>query len=276
MGGLGGLGGGGPITGGQAGAAGSGGGGGFAGAAALTPVVNAFCATARSCCAGQSEAADLNDCEAKVAARQPISAVQSGSARVDATALAACLAAYQQAATGCLANPVIEACHGVFVGTKQVGENCSESGYDCDSQQGPTTCLITEQNGTTGTCRAVPRGKAGDGCISTCRIGDSCSSVTYGAAGTDDFTLCFEVDGLYCDILADDATCRPLVVQGMPCNFSEACGSAGTCSGTCLAAAGPGQPCGAGCRHELTCIDDRCQSPTFAGVNSCDGYSLGP
>jgi hypothetical protein len=88
--------------------------------------------------------------------------------------------------------------------------------------------------------------------------------------------MCFEEDGLYCDFFADIPTCKALVPQGMPCAFSEACGSAGICSTTCKPAGGLGQACGAGCRHELSCINDHCQSPSFIGVNTCDGYSLGP
>jgi len=193
---------------------------------------------------------------------------------VDATALAACVAAYQQAASDCQQIPVVGACKKVFIGTRKPGESCTDSGYDCSIEQGHSTCLITDQGGHTGVCKSTSHGHAGDACLFSCTDGDSCGGVTSGSADTV-LPLCFESDGLFCDYGNNGSTCKSIKKTGDPCASSDECGSNGYCDTTCKRANTEGDSCGS-CRHDLTCTNGTCQGPTFEQANACDGYSLGP
>jgi hypothetical protein len=264
--------------GGVSGSAGANGGASGSGSTAvqmLTPIINAFCAAARSCCAKQGVSATLDDCEAMFPMREPtVASVASGAITLDPTALAACRAAYTQAATSCTENPVVSACQNVFVGTRAENEACS-NGQECKRDQGPVTCLITTQNGTSGVCKKIPHGKAGDACSFDCEKGEDCSSTTYGVADSN-ITLCFEEDGLYCDTSSDAAKCAPILALNAPCTGFDACGSANFCETTCQKLSTLGEPCGEECLEVLECIDNQCQSPPFASDSICMGYSYGP
>ena len=242
-----------------------------AGGSGLSAVSAAYCSSARTCCPNGSP---LTDCESKAAMYHPTAAIQSGAVRVDTTALAACVTAYQQAASGCREIPVVAACNRVFIGTRKPGETCSDSGYECSSEQGASTCLITVQGGHTGVCKSNAHGKAGDACLYSCRDGDSCGGTTYGAADTV-LTLCFESDGLFCDNGDDGGKCKLIKKTGDPCTSTDECGTKGYCDTTCKRVSMEGESCGS-CRHDLTCTNGTCQSPTFEQANACDGYSLGP
>jgi hypothetical protein len=264
--------------GGVSGSAGANGGASGSGSTAvqmLTPIINAFCAAARSCCAKQGVSATLDDCEAMFPMREPtVASVASGAITLDPTALAACRAAYTQAATSCTENPVVSACQNVFLGTRGENEACS-NGQECKRDQGPVTCLITTPNGTSGVCKKIPHGKAGDACSFDCETGEDCSSTTYGVADSN-ITLCFEADGLYCDTSSDSGKCAPILALDAPCNGFDSCGSANFCETTCQKLSTLGEPCGQECLEVLECIDNQCQSPPFASDSICMGYSYGP
>lgn len=249
-----------------------GGGASMAGSSGLSAATTAYCSTARTCCPKDSP---LTDCETKAAMGHPTAAIQSGAVRVDAAALAACVAAYQQAANGCLEIPIVAACKQVFIGTRKPGESCSDTGYECSMEQGPSTCLITAQGGHTGVCKSIPRGHAGDACAYSCRVDERCGGSTYGPADAV-LTVCFESDGLYCDYGDDgNSSCKPIKKIGDPCGLTDECGTNGYCDTTCKRAGMEGESCGS-CRHDLTCTNGKCQSPTIEQANACDGYSLGP
>lgn len=237
----------------------------------LAVVSAAYCSTARACCPTGSP---LTDCESKSAMHYPSAAIQSGAVRVDTTALAACVAAYQQAANGCYEIPVVAACRKVFIGTRKPGESCGDSGYECSTEQGASTCLVTTQGGHTGICKSNAHGHTGDACLYSCRDGDSCGGSTYGAADTV-LTLCFESDGLFCDYGDNGGLCKPIKKVGDACSLTDECGTKAYCDATCKRNGMEGEPCGS-CRHDLTCTNATCKSPTFEQANACDGYSLGP
>ena len=264
---------GGNASGGNAGSAGHGG----AGATTvqqLQPTINAFCAAARDCCAKQAEPAMLDDCESAFPMNNStVASLASGATTLDATALATCLAAYQTAATQCQENSVIDACRGVVIGTRAENAPCA-NGSECARDGGINTCLITEQNGTVGVCKKIPHYEAGDACSSTCRKGEDCTSTTYGAADSM-LGMCFEDDGVYCDYLADVATCKAVLALGAPCTADAECGSTGYCQTTCQKRGTVGDSC-TRCLDSLMCVNNQCQSPPFASSYTCAGGSLGP
>jgi len=258
---------GGVSSGGAAGAAGS-----APTAAALTPTVNAFCAAARSCCAQQGEPAMLDDCESAFATKNSVAgSLASGAITVDATALAACRAAYEAAATSCEENAVLKACRGVTLGTVAEGAPCT-NGTECAAKPGPSTCLITAPNGTVGVCSSVVHAASGQSCSFTCRAGDDCRSTTYDTTGAK-LALCFEDEGLYCD--ATEQHCKALTPIGGACTGNDQCGINAFCSTTCQKRGTLGQAC-LPCLDSLMCVDNKCVSPPFASFATCEGRSLGP
>jgi len=246
------------------------------GVALLTPTINAFCQAAQSCCAKQPNITPmLTDCASGFPTRNKVLAsIDTGGVTVNAAALARCLAAYQQAATECDENTVLAACQGVFTGTKAEGEPCA-NGTECNTAQGPTTCLFTNGDASPGVCKRTTHGKAGDACVSTCRTTGDCSYETYGPADTL-LTWCFEADGLSCDL--QTATCQPLVALGQSCSSSDACGTGNICDSVCKKGATIGQSCATTqCIPELECsLDGVCVDPPFGSEIVCAGYSLGP
>jgi hypothetical protein len=240
----------------------------------LQPTVDAFCATARTCCAKQNEPTKLGDCEAAFPMNNAtVASLASGAATLDPTALAGCLAAYKAAAVTCEENPVLSACRGVVIGTRPQNAPCT-NGSECARDAGFNTCLITEQNGTVGVCKKIPHYKAGDACTFTCRKGDDCTFTTYGAADSM-LGLCFEDDGVYCDYLHEPATCKPVKVVGATCSDDAECGFTGYCQTTCRKRGTEGDPC-TRCLDSLSCVNGKCASPPFSSGNTCEGSSLGP
>jgi hypothetical protein len=203
--------------------------------AVLEPMINAFCAAARSCCANQGTVANLADCETKFASRHPtIASVDSGDVTVDSAALAACIVAYENARTDCNGDLVVQACQGVYVGTKSDGQRCSNDVAECLHDQGPIVCLLP--SGATGVCKLIPHGKSGDPCLTTCQSGKECSFTDFGEADAI-ITMCFEQDGFYCDT-SDNPTCKPIVplggsCDGNNCGPSAFCDKGGTCNTLC-------------------------------------------
>jgi hypothetical protein len=241
----------------------------------LTPVIQAFCAAASSCCQAQGITATLADCESMYASRQTaVASVDSGAVSVDNAALSACLAAYRSAATACDENTVIQACQGVFIGTKTDGQPCMNA-YECNGDQGTMACLFVGNSSSPGVCKLTPRGKNGDPCISTCSLGQQCTYSVYGAVDTV-LTLCFEADGVYCDNTATTPTCTALVPLGGSCASDDACGYANICDTTCKTRNILGQACGNGCVPELVCSNNICSDPPLGNSGVCLGYAPAP
>ena len=258
---------------------GLGGSGGFSGAVttelnAVLDTVAAYCTAVTACCQGTTVSQDA--CDAMYASNQPaLGSLTNGSVTLDMTALATCKSAYGAGPDQCNLNAVVTACAGVYVGTRAAGEPCTNL-FDCDRSQGAMSCVVLDPNtDPVGTCRTVPHLQNGDDCSFACRIGDDCSTTSFGS--TDVLGLCFESDGLVCDY--GSSKCQNMVALGSACTEDGQCGSEAYCDTTCKARPGVGEPCdsGASCRHELQCGDDgNCANPTWTSSSTCAGYAPAP
>jgi len=256
----------------SAGAAGNGEGGSGEGGEAgvdagpLTPMVQAFCGAARSCC---SSGDALAKCERNFSAQvDAVALVLAGKLELDPTALAACVAAYQSAKSTCTLAEVRSACHGVFVGKVPDGGSCS-SVLECDRGSAPKVCLRLGGE-VMGTCVAAARGEAGTVCAGSCARGEICSTTTFASDASVPTALCHEEDGLYCPI---GEGCAPLAAEGEECTWDEACGSAGFCVSTCNPKAQLGAPCqfDYGCARGLACRAGKCGAEPFETGDVCLG-----
>ena len=279
---------------GSGGAAGTGGTGGIAGAS-VQALATAFCAAARNCCiATWYWTPDLTDCEAKFPTRLlPHAPVDKGTIIIDTTALAACIAAYNQTATACTLNNLAPACQGVFVGTKAEGEPCGYGGepatwgaHECKASGGAELCVWTSPvgvPGATGTCHKAPHGKIGDYCFGSCASGEEWLSDAIQMTSVP--AVCFEDDGLYCT-WDSNRVCAPIVANGGACTVDPACVSASFCDSktqTCMTAGTFGQSCAANglhCSNDLACdANNQCTEPVFgfdSNPQDCDGWPTVP
>ena len=250
----------------------------------LQGVFKAYCAAARSCCAQAGiSTADLSDCESQAPTHADLTQlVDKGEMTIDATAIPACEAAYNQAATTCTTAQILAACRRIFVGLQGENESCG-SAWACKSTDEPVVCQFVDSSWTLGSCQKLVHGKAGDHCTSTCEITENCSAWDVGS-----INWCFEADGLFCSGLANPPyTCVPLTAIGGSCIVdSPSCGSLNYCdsSATCRPKATLGQPCTSSreCVDPLGCGSDKtCASWANAGdpfaepVFACKGYPYG-
>jgi len=239
----------------------------------LAPLIDAYCATARSCCASAGEPVEqLSGCEqAFVAQSDNVALAKSGHVEVDAKALAACVQAYAAAKTSCVLDGVLAACHGIFVGQIAEGGPCSDV-LECDRSQGPKVCLrVQGSSADTGICKTPPRGSDGDACAQSCEAGTNCSTNASSPDASVPLTLCHEEDGLYCEL---GAACAALVATGDHCTFDEACGSGGYCDSTCKAVGRAGDDCefDYACGPGLACVEHLCAAAPVANGETCVGY----
>jgi hypothetical protein len=283
--------------GGSGGIAGTGGVGGTGGStgASLSTLATAFCAAARTCCAKSGQPTSLGDCESSFPSRLPVIAlVSKGTVSIDNTALAACIAAYNQTATACTFGALVTGCMGVFAGTKAEGAPCGVGGipktdgvHECKPSSGPEMCLWTGDSSdptVTGVCHKPDHGKSGDACAFGCPSGQDCSS-DFSASATDATAICFEDDGVYCNTTVSPSVCTPIVTKGGSCAAdSMSCASTSYCDSTtskCTAAGTIGQLCsapGSQCLTSLACgSDGKCADPVFGSDSStCTGYPPEP
>jgi hypothetical protein len=269
----GGSGGGGQSSGGTAGSnAGGEGGAVFELPEVLVPLVDAFCAAARTCCAeaGQPPAA-LDACEEAVAGDSlNFRNVARGTLDVDAGALDACVAAYVAAAGSCAIAGVLDACHGIFKGTIADGAACGDA-LECDRASGPRVCeiILSQGDGDTGTCVDPGRGALGTACGGDCRENGNCSS-TFISTDEVNTTLCFEADGLFC---RGGEECAELIEDGQECPDGQGCSSASTCSGNCTPLGGLGAECffTPDCAQGFICQSSECVAAPFADAYTCVG-----
>ncbi len=259
-----------------AGGAGSGGNGGEGGAPEnpLSPLIDAFCAAARACCAmGGQPAGTLEACEEQaLAGNSNFALVAGGTAEVNAPALAACVTAFEAAATDCVLTGVLTACRGILVGTLDEGEPCTD-GMECDRSSGPMVCKKLQQ-GTPdpdiGVCTTPPRGMLGDPCGSSCAEGQECSGTSSAPDDSFPLTFCYEADGLYCP---GGESCAAILPEGEDCFVSQECGSDAFCSTTCEPLAAEGESCmyNYGCPPGLACVSGQCEKEPFANSSTCVG-----
>jgi hypothetical protein len=275
------------ITGG--GGAGSGGTGGAGNTAAnFQPLLEAFCAAAKNCCARAFfPATPLADCESKFLARvDSYPLVDKGTVAVDQQALAACAAAYKAAATSCTLNPIKAACKGVFVGLQAEGQACGGTSpfgaVECKPVNQSAACYRPQGNTdpkSSGTCMHVPHGKSGDACSTTCQKGKTCIVDMLG--GTAPFpAICFEEDGLFCSKAGNPPVCKPLVQTGAGCVWEgNSCGTGNFCSwpnSTCAPAGKLGESCAErACAEDFICGDnEKCGEMPLASDSLCKGTPL--
>jgi hypothetical protein len=262
---------------------------------ALAPAITSFCAAARHCCSlAGIGTTSLADCESQFVKRHPhLGAVGLGEATIDNKVVAACKAAYDEAASSCSATKVYSACTGILVGKQAENAPCGKGGDPeisgvgaCDHSAGAMACVWTgdyTDPAVTGTCRRVVHGKTGDPCQSTCESGEECSFALMGPNDTL-ITLCFEDEGFFCGAAGTgQVSCQPLVAQGGSCSAdSYACKGTDYCddvSKTCKAGNTAGQSClYSGCQRPLVCgADKKCVEPFWdlASENvSCQGISM--
>jgi hypothetical protein len=234
----------------------------------LAPTIGAFCAAARVCCSQQGVSAMLDDCESAFPMKhESIALLTSGVLTLNATVLAACLAAFRQAAVACDQNPVLSACDDLLVGTRPEDAACN-SGWECAPAPVPTICLAAATTDTVGVCKNFRRAKAGEECHFSCQAGEHCPSFGSGFPETD-LDVCLGQDGLYCGA---GGRCEVLLALGAPCRTDEQCGSANFCQGTCMKRGELGDVCAA-CLPSLTCTNNHCATSPFASDSTCTGHS---
>jgi hypothetical protein len=290
----------GSATGGASGGVGSGGtgsggsGSGGSSGGALQGIISAFCTAARTCCAQAGlPISVLSDCEAKFPTHRPlVSLLDLGQATTNPAAVAACEAAYKQAASTCTTKEVLAACTGIFVGLETEGQPCGKGGTPdvpgalaCKQTGGPEVCLWTAPNtsdpSVAGMCKKMVHGRLGDVCVSTCVAGDDCSVDELTSPTDTSVTWCFEADGLYCSYQTNTPSCASVVAVGKDCSAdSEACGSATYCdiNSVCTAKSVLGESCSSTpCVRPYVCgTSNKCEtaSTPFADPDiACQGFA---
>jgi hypothetical protein len=257
----------------QAGHVGAGGAAGASNAAA--PLISAFCATARACCASFGTAA-LASCENQLPVQlDNFRLVQQGQLGLDSIALAACAKAYQDAATTCVLTGLFDACRHVWTGVQKNGAPCLDVA-ECDRSKGPMLCLrnlATSSQSEPGICTPAPAGALGEPCAQSCALDGDCSSNFSGFDAVPIIAQCREQDGLYCAFGDDEARCAALRSSGAACESPSECGSAKFCDTTCKSLAQSGQACqfAFGCAKDLQCSSGACRDVPFATPALCSG-----
>jgi len=262
---------------------------GFATAAALDPLIQAFCAASRACCKpGDVPDERLGDCETTAAVQLDTTGLVAGRVTLNAAPLAACVTAYQHAATTCSTDEVFSVCRELLTGTVPIGGTCSHV-WDCKKDQGPTACFATQVMTEppyllVGVCRLEPAGKLGDACMASCPLGSDCSTAFVTDTPDQSITLCHEKDGLYCN---PDHLCAALSTMGGACSpssFGDDCPAATYCdeinppTPACVARNAPGAACdfNSTCTTGYTCVDHRCAPRPLDDDRSCTGIPRYP
>jgi hypothetical protein len=219
--------------------------------------------------------------------------MDKGTVLIDPTALAACIAAYNQTATVCTSSNLAPACRGVYVGTRAEGEPCGYGGevpingaHECKASGGSALCVWSVDStvpGTTGTCHKAPHGKIGDACSGTALAGVDLLRDVFSLTSVP--TFCFVDDGLYCP-LDINAVCAPIVANGAACTQRQLCASASFCDSntqTCMTVGTLGQSCtgdNLSCSRDLLCgANNQCRDPVFGvdvAPNACGGWPSVP
>jgi hypothetical protein len=240
-----------------------------------SPLVDAFCAAARACCAKDGRPLDpLANCETNAGATLDADGLTAGTVRVAGAAFDACVATYQRAATTCTFADVTTACRGVFVGTLSTDATCTHVS-ECRRDAGPMVCVMIQQisgvTPSTGICAPAPRGANGDPCLGSCPRGVDCSVTLLSGDPNPPLAVCHEEDGLFCD---SDQTCKPLNPAGGDCFYDEGCGTGNYCG---LSGCEPLFGAGATCQYDrscgpgYTCATGACAPAPLATDGACEG-----
>jgi hypothetical protein len=243
--------------------------------ASLDALRTAFCKSVRGCCAASGAPPEpLMSCESEFDRQfNFVHLVGKGTIRVDEPRLRACLARLDEQSKSC--QPPEEVCIEALLGTLMEGAPCEYADECKDEEVQPIACLKTsvaaDAGPRLGVCRAIPIGKAGDACSSSCPKGRVCS-VTISTFEVDpNFTVCREDDGLYCD---STRHCAPILADGAPCEPTmRSCSSASFCGTICTPRKAEGSACAsfAECRAGLACTSGACVPARFATPKPCSG-----
>jgi hypothetical protein len=215
-----------------------------------------LCPGMAACCQAHNFAHDDATCKQSVEGTLNAALVARQNLKVvyDPNAAGRCLDAYTNAFSAC-ADPgrtVTDACHGIWVGTVDVGGACTESQECKDTPSANASC-------SQGRCTVDPlgqkpaRAQSGEPCIGTCTengSGYSCSSF---AGSSTTAGSCYTNDGLGCD--RTTAKCTPLPILGQPCDVENGCATGAYCNGSVCVAEQSSGPCtvSAACTAESHC-----------------------
>lgn len=242
---------------------------------AFAPFIQAFCETARTCCAtaGFPEGA-LSACEAGFSGHyDAVTSIESGAVTVDAAALSACVAAYAQAGESCNWSAVFADCPAVLRGSVADGESC-RSVFECDRSDGPKVCLKLQDSAdpAVGVCVSPDRAGADEPCGGSCALDTDCSLTVSNPDASIPTAFCHESDGLFCNF---GYGCAPLVDDGEVCDTSAACRSGSVCLSTCEPLKANGATCQFifECAAGLTCESETCVPEPVASDYTCSGYA---
>jgi hypothetical protein len=191
----------------------------------------------------------------------------------DATAAGNCIATLQGRTKACVVVPAVP-CPGLFVGTLQLGEACTDSSQCAQSGGRTVTCVSPPPMGAAGsasvspatmTCGYAIHGQAGEACARTCDS-DSTSDVGCSSFGGDvSLPACYETDGFRCD----EATlvCVKVSRVGEACSPPEICVTGARCDGGVCVAVAP---------LDATAAQSACAGPSPFLAQTCGVPATNP
>jgi hypothetical protein len=224
-----------------------------------------YCSRLAECCAQQGlPTSGLGPCEANELLF--VKHLDDGSEVMDTTTIQTILSQLQNSCD----QPSYALLAGTTKGTRLAGEPC-EAVDQCAGD--PALCL-SSSGSSSGKCMTPPRGKAGDGCSSSC---DDVTVCKWGTSeGKSPYSACYEQDGLRCDTTTT-FTCVPITAPGAKCTDYAECGVHAECNNqTCVAKVKLGASCSNGkiCDSGLQCVSSggsvyACQKYSVAWSGSC-------
>lgn len=241
--------------------------------------VNAVCGGFSSCCASKGFAFNASACDANERSYVGSEGFCPAPAVYDAQAAGDCFAELQASYASCSGSlSANSACDRVCVGTLPAGSSCTHVTDCAKPASGSVFCAASGTSGTSLVCIVQPRGKAGDGCISTCTAsadgyGLACDppSVSSGGPQPTGMAGCYSNDGLYCSNV--DYTCHPVVAVGSACVTDRGCQTDAYCdpvTSLCKARVATG----AACSQNVECVDSAyCTSTQVCANKKTDGAS---
>ena len=256
------------VVGGSSSGGSSGGAGGataYSGAATafVSTYVDPYCTRLATCCATAglkvpSQAACTNQ-----ELNYYVSALNDGTATVNATGVSALLASIQSTCD----QPSYALSANLTAGTLPAGAACSDSAQCAGSS---VVCEIPT-NLTIGKCVVASRGKLGDACLVTCDNTSSCRWTVMGTTSTAT-AACWNEDGLRC---GDADTCVAISAVGQSCDSFVDCGAHANCyNGLCRANGKQGESCANynSCESTLICDSKTmtCVKMSIAWTGSCE------
>jgi hypothetical protein len=229
---------------------------------------HALCDGIQPCCAQVGYAYDGPTCLANAQAelQQEISDESGKGGIYDANAAGACVAQLRAQAGAC-ANPppgsTMTDCPPIYVGTKKMGEACTQSADCAASPDGRLECSTTTT--LTGTGTQTSSGI----CVlfkNTAAKGDPCGGSSSSGMPLTVQANCESNDSpLYCDF-ANTHTCIDRIAIGQPCNGSGCAIGAYCNAGTCAADLAEGATCSYGnCATGLYCN----MTSVTSGMGTC-------